>query len=55
MTYILRENLAQALGIAIRTEQQCNREIGNTGKSAFLAGIEDTLAAINRGEYITVK
>ena len=51
---ILAANLAQALSIAIRTRSDEEKEMGYKGNSAFVDGLKDVLAAMQRGERIEV-
>ena len=51
---ILASNLAQALHIAIKTRSDDEKEMGYKGNSAFVDGLKDVLAAMQRGERIEV-
>ncbi len=52
---ILADNLALALSTAIETRTEQERDMGYFKDSAFVAGVKDVLAAVQRGEHVEVK
>lgn len=54
MSYILRENLLIALSIAIEERKEREKQMGYTGPSGFLQGIQQTYDALNKGEHVEI-
>jgi hypothetical protein len=51
---MLSGNLAQALHIAIENQTEAEKEHGFTSDSAFVAGLKEVLAAVQREERIEI-
>lgn len=51
---MMRGNFEGALNLAVEKQRDIEKAKGFTGRSAFLAGLEDVLAATHRGEHIEI-